>query len=485
MIVTAAVAVIVWGALAFGAVYPWAFTPLLTGCAAVGLWGIMAPAPASLGRPARAAIMALICVMAAGLLQLVPLPPGVLRTVSPATDAFLQNYDLTYALASSGGGQAVAPDGLPLTPVWHPFSLAPRSTRLGLAIAAALTLLLAGLSRSLSVTGVRRLAALIVTFGVVLGLIGIVQKTVLGDHAYAGMKIYGIWSPANLLSTPFGPFINKNHFAGWMLMVIPLALGLAMGKAETGMRHVHGSWRARLLWLSSPAGGRVQLIILAVLVMGASVLMTKSRSGMLCLGISMILVSIVARRRFGSARAGWAALGSLAVMFATLFFMAGSDVATRMADRGEAMNLRQDIWADSLAVVRSFPLTGTGLNTFGTAMISYQTAKPPPHFQEAHNDYLQVLVEGGLLMALPALLAIGLAVRAIRSRFGARADDGETYWIRAGAVIGLIAIALQAGVEFSLQMPGNAALFVVLLAIAIHEPPPARTRPVSRGEEPA
>jgi O-antigen ligase len=108
-------------------------------------------------------------------------------------------------------------------------------------------------------------------------------------------------------------------------------------------------------------------------------------------------------------------------------------------------------------------------------MIAYQTTQKDQHFQEAHNDYLQVVVEGGLLVGMPAFAAILLGVRAIRRRFAAGRDDGVTYWIRAGATTGILAIALQASVEFSLQMPGNAAFFVVLLAIAMHAA--ARVRP--------
>ena len=86
---------------------------------------------------------------------------------------------------------------------------------------------------------------------------------------------------------------------------------------------------------------------------------------------------------------------------------------------------------------------------------------------EAHNDYLQLLVEGGWLVTVPALVLIGLFAREVRRRFREGLDDRTGYWIRLGAVTGIIAIAFQEIVEFSLQMPGNAALFTVLCAIAV------------------
>ena len=117
------------------------------------------------------------------------------------------------------------------------------------------------------------------------------------------------------------------------------------------------------------------------------------------------------------------------------------------------------------------PLTGTGLNTYGIATAKYQTALIRHALREAHNDYLQLAAEGGLLLGVPALVAI-LPVRAGRMEaLPQSADDRSAYWLRFGATTGLVAIALQSAVEFSLQMPGNAVMFVVLCAAALHRAP--------------
>ena len=210
------------------------------------------------------------------------------------------------------------------------------------------------------------------------------------------------------------------------------------------------------------------------MVMGVSLLMTRSRSGIAGFVLSMMIAGVVVGKRFGTGRFRWLAMGALALMLVGVFTWAGADVTDRFASG--SVGLRRVIWRDSAAVIRDFPLVGTGLNSFGTAMLSYQTTQRDTHFQEAHNDYLQILVEGGLLVAVPAALALMMLARAIRNRFATHQDDSLAYWRRVGATTGLVAIGLQSLVEFSLQMPGNAVFCVVLMAIAMHEPPTRHSR---------
>jgi O-antigen ligase len=112
------------------------------------------------------------------------------------------------------------------------------------------------------------------------------------------------------------------------------------------------------------------------------------------------------------------------------------------------------------------------MNTYGVTTLFYQTYDLRAHYVQAHNDYLQLLAEGGLLVTIPASAAMLLFVREIRRRFAETETGTITYWIRTGAVTGLISIALQEAVDFSLQIPANALLFTVLAAIALHRPLP-------------
>jgi hypothetical protein len=95
---------------------------------------------------------------------------------------------------------------------------------------------------------------------------------------------------------------------------------------------------------------------------------------------------------------------------------------------------------------------------------------------------LQLAAEGGLLIGIPILATLAIFARQIRRRFVEAPKEGTTYWLRVGAVIGLLSIGLQSLLDFSLQMPGNAALFAVLAAIAVHQSPNLRRRMLARAQ---
>ena len=146
--------------------------------------------------------------------------------------------------------------------------------------------------------------------------------------------------------------------------------------------------------------------------------------------------------------------------------------ATRFAENDAAtFGNRRGVWADTWHIAQRFPITGTGLNTYGISMLFFQTVEMNKHFDQAHSDYLQLLAEGGALVSIPAILVAVVLAWKMRREFQRATTDANDRWIRLGAMTGLGAIALQEIGDFSLQMPGNAALFVVLLALAIRPSP--------------
>jgi O-antigen ligase len=100
-------------------------------------------------------------------------------------------------------------------------------------------------------------------------------------------------------------------------------------------------------------------------------------------------------------------------------------------------------------------------------MVFYQRHVVAFRMTRAHNDYLQLLAEGGLLVFIPAALVVVLLGVAVGRRLGEARHDGYEYWVRAGAAVGLLTMGIQETVEFSLQIPANALLFATLAAVAV------------------
>ena len=246
--------IIAWGALAFGAIYDWARWPLIVACAAAGAWGLTREQVSRARRGVNGPILlGLVLVALAVGVQLVPLESRTIRRWSPATHEFLKQYHLLYALPTveetvtpgskdselhqRDGNQSLIPNPqsqssasiLVSGSVSHPLSINPSQTWVGLACFAGLGLMLLGLARGIGGRDLRLLAPGIVALGVLMSMTGIVQKAL-----WSG-KVYGFWEPVNTGVVAFGPFINRNHFAGWMLMALPVAVGYFAALVARGM----------------------------------------------------------------------------------------------------------------------------------------------------------------------------------------------------------------------------------------------------------
>ena len=270
--------------------------------------------------------LALAVIAGATLLQLVPLSTETLAQLSPSTGAFLQQDTLRSGLSLSVQGEQVleATQLGSRSSFGHPLSVQPGSTWVGLALLLAFLIFLAGCTRALSLTGAARLTGWLVVLGGLVALIGIIQK------ATSGGKIYGFWEPVNS-GNPFGPFVNKNHFAGWMMMTLSLGLGYLGAGIARGLRGVKPGWRNRLLWFSSRSAGRLVLAALAVLLMGLSLVLTMSRSGITCFAIALLLFGWLAARKQAAGSRRVLSAGYLAfVLFMTLGWVGVDVVGQRL-----------------------------------------------------------------------------------------------------------------------------------------------------------
>lgn len=439
---------IAWGVLAFGAVYPWAYGPLLVAAASIGIVGL-ARCRTDVLATNRRTLVALVAIGLPVLAQLVPVPRDLLVAVTPHTDEMLRHIDLAYAAA----------------PGAHPISLEPAATLRALAFVACMGLFVLGLAGRLSRESAAGLVIGSIVLGVVVALVAIVQRS-----AASGL-IYGFWKPQEG-GIPYGPFVNRNHFAGWMVMVVSLSLGDLCERAAAVARQTLPDWRSRILWLSSPEASKLILLGAAVAVMSVALVLTLSRSGIAAFAVAIVVMGWFVRRDAASARRKLALGAYLAILVLVGIVAAGMGAIVQRFAAANWIELgdRRTAWTIALRIASDFPLAGAGINTFGHLSPVYTGNALPVHYGEAHNDYLQLAAEGGLLVCVPVAAALWLIVLEIRQRF--READRTAYWLRAGATTGALAMAFQEVVDFSLQVPGNAVCFAMLLAIAIHRPRP-------------
>ena len=415
---------------------------------ASALLALAAPAASHRARDVRRLDFALVLFLACVTLQLVPLPDIWRERISPHQTGFYESFLLDYSRAAQEGR---VPATLSITPV---------ATVFGLGVVTGSVLMFWACRRIFAFGGTRHVVRTVAWLGLAVALVGIIQR------ATAPRLIYWFWTPTSGVS-PFGPFVNHNHFATWAIMAAPLVVGYWFARAGA-----HGSERrpSRAAPLSGSGVTGIWLVAAATLLIVA-VFLVGSRSALVSLGIAGAFWIWLTRRHLDSRRltrlAGFGVVLALALAtYAQISIILGR--FARAAEQQSGEWGRFAIWRDTLPVAQDFWVTGTGLGTYPTAMLVYQQSDRTYFFNQAHNHYLQLLAEGGLLLAVPALLVL-VAFFLLAGRLLA-ADTTGHFWIRSGAAAGLCAVTCQSFWETGLRMPANALLAAVLAAMAVHEP---------------
>ena len=377
--------------------------------------------------------------------QLVPLPAAVVDTMSPHA------REVWRALALQQ-----VPQSLPLSANPHAGAWA--------ALVAACTLsAFIGARRVFASGGVRRVIRAVAAIGFAVSAIGIAQ-----DATGSGL-MYWHWKPLEEGAEPFGPFVNRNHFGTWVVLALPVVLGYLA--AHTVAHHrttIASRWRARI---RAAADARSIWLLAAIVFMLVALAVTLSRSAWFGLAVAMAAAAWLRPRTAtgtGGGAVRWIAAGLLLAAAAALVRVDPATVGSRLAAAPASIAGRVAIWRETLPVVRDFWLTGTGAGTYETVMLLYQRSPLEVRFNQAHNHYLQLAAEGGLLLAIPLIAA---ARRYWRDAVaGLKGDSSGMYFVRAGACCGLAGAAAQSVWETGLTTPANAVLAAVLAAIVVHAP---------------
>jgi O-antigen ligase len=264
-------------------------------------------------------------------------------------------------------------------------------------------------------------------------------------------KLYWIWS-LDQGGSIYGPYVNHNHYAGLMEMLLPFPLILAATRFSNGR-------------------ARIALAAIAALMAG-SIFLSGSRGGMLAFGAQMLVLAVLLlRKREGNWKQPLMLGVFLAMVIAFLVWIGGNELTHRlMSIHSEAREeisggVRITIDRDCLRMFTKRPLLGWGLGAFPVVYPGFRSFYTNFFVNEAHNDYLQLLVETGVAGFAIAAWFLVLVFRRASGKLQ-NWTENATGALTVAALLGCVGILVHSFLDFNLQIPANAALFYVLCAIA-------------------
>jgi O-antigen ligase len=304
-----------------------------------------------------------------------------------------------------------------------------------------------------------------IIFGALGAFFGLLQRL-------AGVNgIYGARQTDQAIT--FASYVNQHHFAALMEMTAGLTLALLFGNATKKDKRI--------------------FLIAAAVVMGMALIFTGSRGGLI--SFVAVLGFIIAANVLNKQNAGKSAddeddkgggrssknfrrsfalviggLGLILGLFGAVLVLGGDQsllrgVGLEASQNGDVSSGRLYFWSVALKIIRDNPLLGGGLDAFGIAFTRYDTTNGTMRVEQAHNDYLQILADAGIVgFALVASFIFLLFKKGLR--VVAQSSDSFRRNVAVGALAGCFGILIHSFFDFPLRTPANAYFFLILAALA-------------------
>ncbi|MCP3688004.1 MAG: O-antigen ligase family protein [Gammaproteobacteria bacterium] len=281
----------------------------------------------------------------------------------------------------------------------------------------------------------------------------------------SGLEYHLFGPKQHYLNVATGTFINRNHLAGYLVMSLAIGIGLLLSQIKT--RSDQTTRQLVRDWIGMMLAQKTQLrIILAILVIG--LVMTHSRMGNSAFFGSLLACSII-----WLFLAGKKPKKSVVLLFVSLIvidlYIVGAwfgfeKVVERLEGTSVTTESRDEVVRSLLVAIPEYGWTGSGMGTFKSVYPSYKDEHITISYLYAHNDYLQFVLEAGagaILLAIAVLMSLTAAYQALRKR-----RDPLSRGLGFSAMMGVLAILIHSTVDFNLQIPANAMMFILLLSFA-------------------
>ena len=398
--------------------------------------------------------------LAVSFLQVVPLPAGIVKVLSPRA------YDIFLSLVR---------DGIAAPSAWLTLSLAPSATLSELVL-----ILCYGIFGFLVLRTVRSrrqieiFVVVIVASALFQAVYGMTEMFSGHEMIFGRVKRYGAGSVT-------GTYVNRNHFAGFLEMIFPLSLGYLLVKARYFAMEKGLSIRQKVLWFGQESLQWTLLLGLVPAFIGVGLVFSKSRSGIMVLGVTAVLAAAAtaswrefsdeegeehgegkgARRRFGRI-----VRVVVMVVLAAAVWLGIGPVIDRFSEMDISYEARRLFYENTVEMIGDFPLAGTGKGTYVDAYAMYEKVDDGVKLSYAHNDYLQFAAENGVA-AGGALAVAGIGLVVWLAAMWRRRRSSFAKGIGLGAMLGVTAILIHGFTDFNLQIPANAVYFTALAMLGV------------------
>ncbi len=435
---------LIFAPLAFGTVELWSLTTIevLTAVAAVLFFlAVFFQRKTLFSLPGSVPLLLLLLFI---LLQLIPLPVSFVRFLSPSA------YDAYAPVLSMSGSE------------WIPLTINQKATMQEFFRISCYSLFYILTIQLLSINVHFKKTVFVVT-GLAAGiaLLAIIQQVGSPDKIYWFRSV-----PEN--ASPFGPWINPNQFAGFMEMMSPLALGLFLFYRPRVRSDE--TLRAKVVTFFTMPGSNLYLFLgFAVSLMALSVFVSLCRGGILTITLSVFVFMLLYNmKKTKRGRVAVLAIVGCVVMAVSWFGWAAviAEFNHGITRSGDIVDGRFDIWKDSLRIFRSFFLFGSGFGTYVDIFPSFRSFPGYDIVDHAHNDYLELLTDGGIvgfgLAAWFVLAVLRHGWRMIRVR-----NDQYAVLLGIGVLTGIIAMLMHSVTDFNMHNGADGLYFFFFCGLLV------------------
>lgn len=290
----------------------------------------------------------------------------------------------------------------------------------------------------------RKIAVVLAIFGATVASFALLQGIAPNG------KLYWIRQP-HLGGWIYGPYVNHNHYAGLMELLSPIPLIIATSKlAEERERMIAG---------------------IAAAIMVGTVFLSGSRGGMLAIFVELAIFAALVMRGQKRMRIAISVAAFAIVLVGLLVWLGGKELTARVTSISTEAHseltggMRLSIDRDALRMFRQKPVLGWGLGSFPVVYPQFRSFYTNFFVNEAHNDYLQLLDEMGIVGFGVMVWFIGLLYRRGLRKI-AKWDSEVSGAATLACLLGTTGILVHSCFDFNLQVPSNAAIFYVWCSIA-------------------